>query len=102
MTTADLASRLGWLPCQTCGTSGQLDSGRPPNALPEFTQKYPCPSCNGIGWLPSPAVLEAMALALRARWLPNFDVTDPLGDDWRRHARAPWEAQARLILEGEK
>jgi hypothetical protein len=83
MTLADLASRLGWLPCGTCSGGRVLGD---------------CPSCNGVGWLPSPAVLEAMAEATHGQandWHPPFDVCT-----CHKQARAAWEAQARLILEG--
>jgi len=95
-TLPDLASRLGWLPCGECGTKGKRLSVTLPG--------YPdCPSCNGIGFLPSPVVPEAMAEALCWQRSEEPDI------DWLvlRHsymldARAAWEAQARVILEGEK
>jgi hypothetical protein len=86
MTPADLASRLGWLPCEECGQAGFL-------WVPGLTLrsgKQSCPSCNGIGWLPSPAVLEAMANPEWVRW------------PYMESARAAWEAQAKAILEREK
>jgi hypothetical protein len=67
-----------------------------------------CHPCNGIGWLPSPAVLEAMAKAIEveAKKWPTTTRTDPAWDKtgWygatmQEVARAAWEAQARHILE---
>jgi hypothetical protein len=89
MTLADLASRLGWLPCGTCSGGRVLGD---------------CPSCNGVGWLPSPAVLEAMATAL-AQAICGDDICvsdEGCMADHREEARAAWEAEARLVLEGEK
>jgi hypothetical protein len=71
-----------------------------PYGLSASTVMYVCPSCNGVGWLPSPAVLEAMAEATHGQandWHPPFDVCT-----CHKQARAAWEAQARLMLEGEK
>jgi hypothetical protein len=63
VTLADLASRLGWLPCEECGGHG-LDMG---DAEAFLGRPAPsCPSCHGVGWLfdnhelrvPVEAVLE--------------------------------------------
>jgi hypothetical protein len=90
-TLADLASRLGWLPCGECWTRGIHPAYR--IATP------PCPSCNGVGWLPSPAVLEAMASTVYDR---DREIPDGTRGKTSELARAAWEAQARLVLEGEK
>jgi hypothetical protein len=106
VTLADLSSRLGWLPCGEC----------PGDGVEYFTGREPCPSCHGIGWLPSPAVLEAMAEAIYEDQRNNnlgqhsFQagpwerVGNYYGakDDYLSQARAAWEAQARLMLEGER
>jgi len=107
--TADLASRLGWLPCGEC-----VDGWVFVEDVVPFQGGYmpthgadACSNCNGVGWLPSPTVLEAMAEA----------IDNEIGNELREHlghimrkwpntiedlARAAWEAEARLILEGEK
>jgi len=47
---------------QECGEceDGQINSGRPPANLPEFQDKYPCPSCGGSGLQPNQARLKAV------------------------------------------
>jgi len=113
-TPADLASRLGWLPCEECGQTGIDGSTFVSATWLEPSQAEPCPSCNGIGWLPSSAVLEAMARALHERdkvtrpGPAHLETWDSMPDQPGTHdfyfdlARAAWEAQARLILEGER
>ena len=97
----DLASRLGWLPCGRCEISG------------EWTDVYKgnfdvvrCSSCHGVGWLPSPTILEAMARVLYETDQPNHGFVPWSGGDnqesWFILARAAWEAQARMILERRK
>jgi hypothetical protein len=113
-------SRFGWLPCGECEGSGVSDRLLYNHGVPQFhtdgTELYePCPSCNGVGWLPSPAVLEAMARAFHERYeerAPSFGYETRLetrtpwppsnADLMREAARAAWQAQARVILEGEK
>jgi hypothetical protein len=116
VTPADLAPRLCWLPCETCGTTGIDGSTFVGATWLEPSQAEPCPSCNGIGWLASPAVLEAMADAIyedqRSNRLGKHSfqsgswnqVSNCYGarDDYLSQARAAWEAQARLELEGER
>ena len=98
MTTADLASRLNWLPCETCGQSGSfeiLNSG--------FSAEL-CIPCNGVGWLPSPTVLEAIAKALVKAHGQDVELWDSasqfIRNAWLAEARAAWEAQARVVVEG--
>jgi hypothetical protein len=101
--TADLPSRLGWLPCEECGQTGTQWTDRFSETEGDY-QPESCDACHGIGWLPSPAVLEAMATAL-AQAICGDDICvsdEGCMADHREEARAAWEAQARLILEGEK
>jgi len=84
-----IASRLGWLPC---GES-ECVNGFVSDGFDGLHERYvECSSCNGVGWLPSPTVLEAMAEAIHTSAWEAYQV----------QARAAWEAQARLVLEGEK
>jgi len=92
-TLADLASRLGWLPCDICGGDGTvLTDNAPREWVRDRWPTLECHPCNGVGWLPSPRVLEAMAKA----------IYDEVWGMWpvkaKRQARAAWEAQARLVL----
>ena len=75
--------------CPTCGGSGELDSGRPPNALPEFTQKYPCPDCIR-GRQPSRELLERMAKAILAPY--RLDLS-PRRELWMAKALSAWLAE---------
>jgi hypothetical protein len=118
MTPADLASRLCWLPCEACGQAGIIHASTPENGwcswcLPgRDLSRCACHPCNGVGFLPSPAVLEAMAEVLHAVGGPRPKLREAYpgpvikGDDrWGIFlvmARAAWEAQARLVLKGEK
>jgi hypothetical protein len=82
------------------------------HGVPQFhtdgTELYePCPSCHGVGWLPSPAVLEAMAEAmviadssdLPSAGHPWWNIRAADRNEARRVARAAWEAQARILKE---
>jgi hypothetical protein len=87
---------MSWLPCDRCEATG-VDSSECESPMCGLNPCgcYSCPSCNGVGWLPSPAVLEAMAEGMYPPPAqPNANAL--------KAARAAWEAQVRHILEGEK
>jgi hypothetical protein len=58
---------MSWLPCDICGGDGTvLTDNAPREWVRDRWPTLECHPCHGVGFLPSPAVLEAMAEVLHA------------------------------------